>query len=306
MATVGVLCTRVRLEEKQIITALAAAGVPALHLDPCRSPLPVGPVPPQPSAEKADGVAAEVIIDRCQDRAVAAAVLRLLGAGQPVVLDAGIAATGDRLAVAAALAGAGIPRPETRFVCSEASALAALDEIGYPSVLLPMMPDVPGVVLYDQDTAEAVFEHRHVLGNKSDALGLVQQGISLPERPTTVVVVNGEATAVGRATETGNLSGAVLQVAEAAAAAVGAAVVGIEIAHTASGPVVWDVQPVPEFRDMLTVGRLSVADALTKMITTMRSTNTDHVSPDSSTRVARLDASAAIGREVTAHVALLA
>jgi [lysine-biosynthesis-protein LysW]--L-2-aminoadipate ligase len=307
MATVGVLCTRVRVEEKQIITALAAAGVPALHLDPCRSPLPVGPVPPRPSAEEAGGVVAEVIVDRCQNRAVAASVLRLFGSGHPTVLDAGIAATGDRLAVAAALAGAGVPRPETRLVCSEESALAALEEIGYPSVVLPLMPGTPDIVLYDRDTAEAVLEHRHVLGNQADALGLMQQGLSLATDRTTVVVINGEAIAVGRKAPTATVSGAILELAEAAAQALDAAVIGVEIAQTAGGPVVWDTQPVPEFRDMLTVSDISVAEALAQCIMA-RATINNRVAENgsASTRVARLEAGAAIGREVTAHVALLA
>jgi [lysine-biosynthesis-protein LysW]--L-2-aminoadipate ligase len=307
MATVGVLCTRVRVEEKQIITALAAAGVPALHLDPCRSPLPVGPVPPRPSAEEAGGVVAEVIVDRCQNRAVAASVLRLFGSGHPTVLDAGIAATGDRLAVAAALAGAGVPRPETRLVCSEESALAALEEIGYPSVVLPLMPGTPDIVLYDRDTAEAVLEHRHVLGNQADALGLMQQGLSLATDRTTVVVINGEAIAVGRKAPTATVSRAILELAEAAAQALDAAVIGVEIAQTAGGPVVWDTQPVPEFRDMLTVSDISVAEALAQCIMA-RATINNRVAENgsASTRVARLDAGAAIGREVTAHVALLA
>jgi [lysine-biosynthesis-protein LysW]--L-2-aminoadipate ligase len=308
MATVGVLCTRVRVEEKQIITALAAAGVPALHLDPCRSPLPVGPVPPRPSAEEAGGVVAEVIVDRCQNRAVAASVLRLFGSGHPTVLDAGIAATGDRLAVAAALAGAGVPRPETRLVCSEESALAALEEIGYPSVVLPLMPGTPDIVLYDRDTAEAVLEHRHVLGNQADALGLMQQGLSLATDRTTVVVINGEAIAIGQtAAAVTTVSRAILDLAEAAAQALDAAVIGVEIAQTAAGPVVWDTQPVPEFRDMLTVSDISVAEALAQCIMA-RATINNRVAENgsASTRIARLKASAAIGREVTAHVALLA
>lgn len=305
MATVGVLCTRVRMEEKQIMTALAAAGVPALHLDPCRSPLPVGPVPTQPFAGEADGVAAEVIIDRCQDRAVAASVLRLLGGGQPLVLDAGIAATGDRLAVAVALASAGIPRPETRLVCSEESAMAALDEIGYPSVLLPLMPHTSDIVLYDRDTAEAVFEHRHVLGTKSEALGLVQQGLFLAEQRIMVVVVNGVAIAVGHATKNGGVSGVALRMAEAAAVAIGADLAGIEIAQTANGPVVWDVQPVPEFRDMLTIGDTTVVEALAAAIVG-RSASRNGVAANGSPRVSRLEANGAIEREVTTHVALLA
>jgi hypothetical protein len=133
----------------------------------------------------------------------------------------------------------------------------------------------------------------------------VQQGLSPAADRTTVVVVNGEAIAVGQKAATATVAGAVLNLAEAAARALEAAVIGIAITQTGSGLVVWDVQPVPDFRDMLTVGELSVAEALARTIV-VRSTTTSGVVEEHSTRVARLDASPAIGREVTAHVALLA
>src|SRR5262245_18003519 len=112
MATVGVLCTRVRVEEKQILATLATAGVPALPLAPTSSPLPMCPVPTKPSfAAAKDGAAADIVIDRCQNRAVAAAILPLLRAQRARVIDAGLAATGNRLDIAMSLAAAGIPRP---------------------------------------------------------------------------------------------------------------------------------------------------------------------------------------------------
>ncbi|MBW3612073.1 MAG: serine protease, partial [Actinobacteria bacterium] len=89
-----------------------------------------------------------------------------LGSGEPaacralgaVTLDAGLAATGDRLAVATALATAGLPRPETRLACSPEAALLALAEFGYPGTLLPLAAGAPPVVLHDADAAEAVLE----------------------------------------------------------------------------------------------------------------------------------------------------
>ncbi len=48
--TVGILCARVRMEEKWMIEALVAAGRPARQLPPTPSPLPLGPSPLQPFA----------------------------------------------------------------------------------------------------------------------------------------------------------------------------------------------------------------------------------------------------------------
>src|SRR5262245_28327214 len=153
-ATVGVLCTRVRVEEKQLIATLAAAGVPALPLAPTSSPLPIFPVPSKPSfASTKDGVAAEVLIDRCQNRAVAAALLPLWRANGVPVIDAGLAATSDRLATAMSLAAAGIPRPLTDLVCDADAAMIALDRSGYPATFLPLAPAAKEIVLFDEDMA---------------------------------------------------------------------------------------------------------------------------------------------------------
>ena len=257
-ATVGVLCTRVRVEEKRVLAALAEAGARALPLPPAALPLPVGPVLPVPVVGAA---AARVIVDRCRDRAVAGAVLAVCRGLGATVLDAGLAATGDRLAVAAAFAAAGLPRPETRLVCSAAAALAAIDDLGYPGTLLPLGPGTPATDLVDRDAAEAVTEHREVLGGAADALALVQAGAPAAGDRALVLVVDGRAIAVSGAGGPG-LPVAALVLAEEVAAVLGALIVGVEIATTAAGFVVWDVLPVPDFRDMTPLGDLAPAAAI--------------------------------------------
>lgn len=299
MATVSVLCTRVRVEEKQIIAALATTGVPALPLDPTRAPLPVGSVPPGPSAELSDGDAARVILDRCQDRAVAAAVLPTMRARGAVILDAGYAATRDRLAVAATLAAAGVPRPDTRLVCSEESALVALEEIGYPTTLLPLAPSGSEIVLFDHDIAEAILEHRAVLGAKQDIVALAQAGLPAPAQRLTVIVVDGRAVGILGALDSAAKQARCARIAEMAATVLGAAIVGIEVALTPSGPVVWDIQATPDFRGATHLGDETVAEAIAQVA----GRALGHVATCSSVHV---EIEAAHRREVTGDVALSA
>jgi glutathione synthase/RimK-type ligase-like ATP-grasp enzyme len=294
-AIVGVLCTRVRVEEKQILATLADAGVPALPLAPTSSPLPMYPVPPKPSfATAKDGAAAEVVIDRCQNRAVAAALLPLLRAKCVTVIDAGLAATMDRLAVAMTLTSAGIPRPLTDLVCGDEAALAALDISGYPATFLPLAPGAKEIVLLDQDTGEAVFEHREVLGGKGDVIGLLQTGIALAADRVTVIVVGGEAIAVDSHDHT--VPPVAYGLAERAAHALGASLIGVELAHMEAGPVVWGVQAVPDFRHALPIGDITVAEALAKLATV-------HIKPDAVQLEIQVGT---IEREVTNDVALTA
>src|SRR5262249_35290397 len=155
---IGVLCARMRMEEKLLLQALAGAGVPARLLPPADAPLPIGPVPPGPPVVAATGgeTPARIIVDRCPNRTVAASILPLRRASRTTVRDAGLAATGTRADVAAALAAAGVPRPTTMLVASESAGLVALDAIGYPATYLPLTPATAEIALLDRDTAEAV------------------------------------------------------------------------------------------------------------------------------------------------------
>ena len=280
MATVGVLCARVRVEAMQWLPGLAEAAALRTPLRPANVPLPVGPSPIAPmrrppappssmvgAAAEGGGLgeaAARVIVDRCQDRAMAAAILAACRALGATTMDAGLAATGDRLAVATALAAVGLPRPETRLACSEDAAIAALEELGYPGTLLPLAAGTAPVALLDVDTAEAVLEHRSVLGSTHESLALVQAGAPAAAARTTIVVVDGQAVAAtpSQGAALASARAAALRLAESVAAVLGAVVVGVEIALTGDGPVVWDVQAVPEYRHAVPLGNATVAEAL--------------------------------------------
>jgi hypothetical protein len=257
MGTVGVLCTRVRVEEKLVMAALAEAGLRPEPLQPAGLPLPPfpSPTPLLPAPAMAGGLAGGLVLDRCHKRAVAGAVLAALRAHGVEVLDAGLAARGDRLAVAAALARAGVPRPWTALATSQESAHAAVARAGYPATLLPLPWDNAPVALLDEDAAEAVIEHRAVLGSGAESLALVQQGTAIGA--ATVVVVAGEAVAAD-----GLPSPGAVAVAESAARALGADLVGVVVAETAAGPVAWDILPAPDFRHAAPLGDRTVADAI--------------------------------------------
>jgi hypothetical protein len=220
------------------------------------------------------------------------------------VLDAGIAATGHRLHVAGALAAAGVPRPATLLVASEAAGLTANEALGLPATLLPLFPGAAEVTLLDRDTAEAIFEHRDILGCPSDNVALLQAGASVAAGRASAVVVAGRTVAIhdpaGVATDRARIAG----IAEAAAAALGAAVVGVDLVMTAAGPVVWDVDPVPEFRDAVSLGDDSVARAVAQLVVSRLLAGASVVTQlplDGG-----VDVGVDLGREVTDGVALTA
>ena len=178
MATVGVLCARGRVEENAIMAALAKAGIVSALFPPADEPLPVGPMSPSPTGRPFP--VPQIVVDRHPTRQIARAVLATCSALGVPALCAGIAATGDRLDVASALAAHGLPRPLTALCTSEDAALEAVAAMGLPATLLPLDLRSAPIALLDQDAAEAVLEHRAVLGGVE---GL--WGSSRPDRPGT-------------------------------------------------------------------------------------------------------------------------
>lgn len=261
--TVGVLCARTRVEEKQLIAAFAGLGREAFPVSPVAAPAPLGPQPVRPLAEtSASGVVAEVLIDRMQDRQLGAMIWRAKRATGARILGAGIAATEDRHTVALTLARAGIARPATYAVFDEATSLDAIAAAGYPSTFLALTPKSADLTIFDRDTAEAVMEHREMLRDKHDAMGLVQAGIRGVS--ATLIVAGGKVVGVDGDQSLANR--AAFDLAVAAAVALYADLIGVVISATANGYVVWDIDPVPDFRTAVATGSADVATAIATSI----------------------------------------
>lgn len=263
MTAIGVLCARVRVEEKQIIAAIGEAGFVAVPVPPASTPLPPGPASGNGAMlGEFLGATAEtspdVLVDRVTNRAVAAATLPLLRTFGLRTLDAGIAATGTRLQVASALSLAGVARPEALVGFSEESAVAAAEQLGYPSTLFGQTPGSASTMLLDADTADAVIEHRVVLGEASEAIMLIQVGAPAADQRAVVHVVGGRSVAASGS----DLGSDALLLAEEATRALQASLVAIEIAVIGGNLVVWDVHPVHDFRQAHLTGSTTVAEAI--------------------------------------------
>ena len=182
------------------------------------------------------------------------------------MLGAGLAATGNRLVVARTLADAGLARPWSVFVGSETAGLTALRDLGYPSTLMPMALNKRPIPIFDQDIAEAILEHRNTLGSASSRSMVIQQDTPGTTEVLDVVVVDGNAIASSVAGKSVLRQESALRLAEQAAVALDAQIIGVRIAQVSAGVVVWDVDPVPEFRHYNQIGPLSVAEAIARLV----------------------------------------
>ncbi len=288
MKAIGVFCARVRVEEKQIIAAIGAAGVVAVPVLPASTPLPPGPVSPAATTGGFLGNGTEsmpgtlgVLIDRSPNRAVASATLPLVRLNGVRTIDAGIAATGSRVQVATALEEAGLPRPECLVGFSEESAVEAVQRLGHPATLLGLVPGSSSVALLDADTAEAVIEHRVVLGDQGESIVLIQAGAPAVNRRTIVHVVGDEAIAV-EGTRTGADD---LRLAVRAAAAIGAYLAAVELAVTEKGLVIWDIRPVTDFRAVTLLGDRGVPESIARLAIAMAGESSSNGTPRAATAI---------------------
>lgn len=240
MAELAVLYDRVRPDEKLLFEALDALGVP---YDKVYTPQLRVTFDEVGRAQ----VPWRVALERCVSQTRGHAVTRALeGLGVRVVNPSHvIELCGDKLATNAALARAGLPTPRTGVAFDGETALALIEELGYPVVLKPTVGSWGRMVsrINDRDAAEALIEHKEVLGGPQHGVFYVQELIHKPGRDIRAFVVGGECIgAIYRTSEhwiTNTARGAkasncpvtpeIASLATRAAAAVGGEIVAIDL-----------------------------------------------------------------------------
>lgn len=264
---VGLVCSRVRVEEKMLLEAFSRrpeADVVRIDDDLIQAPL-VGSV--EAASPAADLHGCDVVLLRGLGHYRQLALARLVEAwGLPVVNPADVVDTcGDKLRTTLALAAAGVPTPAARVAFTVEAALAAIEELGYPCVVKPTVGSWGRLVarLSSRDAAEAVLEHKVLLGGPLHNVLYLQAYVEKPGRDLRAFVLNGQTVAViGRRSEhwiTNTARGARAEAVEVseelasicarAAAAVGGGALAIDLLEGQSGLLVNEVNSTMEFRN---------------------------------------------------------
>lgn len=185
---IGVLCSRIRVEEKMLFEALDARGVPYDKLDDREIVFDLWN--PGPWRQY------DAILERCINHSRALYSLRILqDFGVPCVNTYEVADTcGDKLKTTAALERNGVASPRVRIAYTPESALAAIEEMGYPVVLKPAVGSWGRLIskLNDREAAEAVLEHKETLGTYHHSIFYIQEYIQKPGRDIRAFVVGDE------------------------------------------------------------------------------------------------------------------
>ncbi|MGE5140733.1 MAG: lysine biosynthesis protein LysX, partial [Rudaea sp.] len=141
----------------------------------------------------------DVILERCINHSRALYALKILNDwGIPSVNSAYVAdVCGNKLVTSSALLRAGLPSPRVRVAFTPESALQAIEEMGYPVILKPAIGSWGRLLskVNDRDAAEAILEHKEILGSYHHSIFYIQEYIKKPKRDIRAFVVGNEAVA---------------------------------------------------------------------------------------------------------------
>ncbi len=182
---IGVLCSRIRVEEKWIFGALEKRGIDFDRLDDRMISFDLD--------DESSWHQYDAVLERSISYTSGLYALQILNAfGVPTVNTVAVAeACGDKLTTSTLLMKAGLPQPHNVVAFTPESALDALEKLGYPAVVKPVVGSWGRLLakINDRDAAEAIFEHKAMLGSTQHQVFYIQEYIEKPGRDIRAVVI---------------------------------------------------------------------------------------------------------------------
>ncbi len=274
---IGVLYSRVRVEEKWIFGAMEKRGLDYHRLDDrvisfdldCPDPW----------------LTFDAVLERSISYTSGLYALRMLNAfGVPTVNTAAVAEIcGDKLMTSAMLARAGVPQPHNVTAFTPEAALDAIEAFGYPVVLKPVVGSWGRLLakVNDRDAAEALLEHKAILGGMNHSIFYIQEYIAKPGRDIRAIVIGDQLltaiyrksdhwitnTARGGAGEACPVTPEIESLCMRAAAAVGGGVLAVDLVeHPEKGLLVNEVNHTMEFHTAQPISGVNIADEIVSYV----------------------------------------
>jgi len=252
------LFSRIRVEEKLLIKAARRRGIEFVMVDSREAVF---------DLDSRFGY--DVLLERDVSHARALYALNLFeNSGVQTINSYHVALVcGDKVATSKALRDAGVPTPDVKVAFTRESALAAIDELGYPVVLKPVTGSWGRLMakLNDRDAAEAVLEHKDHLGSYYHKIFYVQKFLNKPGRDIRAFVIGDEVvcaiyrtsdhwitnTARGASVSNCPLTPDLKKISLAAATAVGGGVLAVDLIESDDGIMAHEVNYTVEFRNSI-------------------------------------------------------
>ncbi len=264
---IGLLHSLIRKDEKFLIDEFnAIKGVELVMIDDREITFTLGN----------DHFDLDVVVERCINHSRALHGLRLFEAAGIKCVNSFNVATicGDKLLTSVALAENKVPQPEVRVAFTEESALKAIEEMGYPVVLKPAVGSWGRLLskINDRDAAEAILEHKTVLGSYHHSIFYIQKYVEKSGRDIRSFVVGDKCiaaiyrtsphwitnTARGGLATNCTVTPELSELSLKAAKAVGGGIVAIDVFETKQGLMVNEVNYTMEYKNSITTTGVNI------------------------------------------------
>ncbi len=267
----GLIHNRIAWEEKEIIEAAKRKGVPVKLLDSRNMEVDV-------TGDKCDyGV--DVFLQRSISYTKGLySTLVLEAMGYRVINSYKCQEIcGDKLKTTIALKQAGLPLPKTRLALSQDAAIKALDKLGYPSVIKPLIGSWGRLValLNDPTSAKAIIETRETLGDNIHKVYYLQEYVNHNSRDLRLFVIGDEVVAamyryvipgdwrsnatIGGKTEACKVTDEIEEIAIRAAKATFSEIAGVDLLEGNGILLLNEVNHNPGFQHLATVTKVDIA-----------------------------------------------
>jgi len=274
MIRVGFLYTRLRAEEKYLLEELekhndvevVRINDGDLYFDINQLPEPV-----------------DVLFERSISYSRGLYISRIFEAhGVPVVNPAVVAERcGDKYITSQILAKNGIPTPRVLMAFDEESALKAIEAMGYPCVLKPVVGSWGRLLakVENRHMAESLIEHKATLGVNHQVF-YIQEYINKPGRDIRAFVVGDEAicaiyrssdnwitnTARGGVATNCPVTNEIAELCQRAARAVGVGLLALDLFETENGLTINEINHTMEFRNSITTTGVNIPQKMVEYI----------------------------------------
>jgi len=280
MKTVGLVSDRIRWDEKALIRAASNAGVNLKIVDPKTIFLNVS------DPDKLRNLFGEVAIDRCVSYFRGLHIAAILEKADLKVINPFHVSLicGNKVFTTLALINANVPVPRTLVAFTKEGVLKALDEIGFPAVIKPVVGSWGRLIalIKDRDSAQAIIESREQIRNALLQIYYIQEYVERPPRDIRVLVIGDEAVAAsyryspkddwrtnvarGGISKPCRLTEELKNIALKAAEAVGRGVLAVDCMESSMGILVHEVNSTVEFRGLYSATGIDIPGKIMKYV----------------------------------------
>ena len=270
MTKVGFLYTRLRAEEKYLLDELEKRdGVEVVRINDGDSFFDINKLP-QP---------VDVLFERSISYSRGLYISRIFEAHSvPVVNSSAVAERcGDKYVTSQILAQNGIPTPRVYMAFDEESALGAIEAMGYPCVLKPVVGSWGRLLakVENRHMAESLIEHKSSLGVNHQVF-YIQEYINKPGRDIRAFVIGNECicaiyrssenwitnTARGGVATNCPVTDEIAELCQRAARAVGGGLLALDLFETDNGLTINEINHTMEFRNSITTTGVNIPEKM--------------------------------------------